>query len=568
MIRWLWQWFRSPVREAAAELSVEVLPPAEPEPRDDALNEAISSAFRRGRVAGEADAVGVMNLASKLGVEGSDRTVSATPSKRRQFWEDDQMQVAMAHGGMYRRLVDAPPADATRSGFRVDEGEDRDVLPRKEMKRLRRVAVKARQKGRGFRGCWAWMVTDDGLELSEPLPDRPLNITAYHLFAPAEVTTVKRHEDARVQDWLRPEVVRVTPRRSGRVAGTSAAFRFAGQEIHTSRMVYVPGLPLPDHMTRPQLDADASVLDVYWPSLRRLGTALQSTENLMYETSVPVMKLAKRDSTMGGSAREAAINGVRMLRGMISNLGVMLIGPSDSYERSTASLAGWRESIITAYEGVCSVEGFVLTKLLGMPPAGMTSDDKSGEATYHELLETERDDYLEPILERILDVLRGPNEARRIVWPDLKAPTRKEVAETSLIYAQRDAALITAMAITPEESRSRFEGDEEVEMPSLEAFEYPEMEDQAEEVEPADVKGDPAGQAAATAETAAVALNGTQMTSAGAIVEKVATKKLLREDGVAQLMEFLGVDKDRAERIMGANGRSFFIAEEGSGVEA
>lgn len=55
------------------------------------------------------------------------------------------------------------------------------------------------------------------------------------------------------------------------------------------------------------------------------------------------------------------------------------------------------------------------------------------------------------------------------------------------------------------------------------------------------------------------ALNGAQIDAAANIVNLVATRQLPREAGVAQLIEFFQMDAARAERVMGAVGKSFFI---------
>ena len=75
----------------------------------------------------------------------------------------------------------------------------------------------------------------------------------------------------------------------------------------------------------------------------------------------------------------------------------------------------------------------------------------------------------------------------------------------------------------------------------------------------------PAEPAAAVASAAAgvpaadTALNGAQVQAAAAIVQQVALRQLPRDSGVAQLVEFFNLPADKAERIMGAVGRTFFI---------
>jgi hypothetical protein len=75
--------------------------------------------------------------------------------------------------------------------------------------------------------------------------------------------------------------------------------------------------------------------------------------------------------------------------------------------------------------------------------------------------------------------------------------------------------------------------------------------------------GAPAAVAAAAGVPAAdTALNGAQVQAAAAIVQQVALRQLPRDSGVAQLVEFFNLPPDKAERIMGAVGRTFFIEQE------
>ena len=68
-----------------------------------------------------------------------------------------------------------------------------------------------------------------------------------------------------------------------------------------------------------------------------------------------------------------------------------------------------------------------------------------------------------------------------------------------------------------------------------------------------------AAAAAAGVPAADTALNGAQVQAAAAIVQQVALRQLPRDSGVAQLVEFFNLAPDKAERIMGAVGKTFFV---------
>jgi hypothetical protein len=61
------------------------------------------------------------------------------------------------------------------------------------------------------------------------------------------------------------------------------------------------------------------------------------------------------------------------------------------------------------------------------------------------------------------------------------------------------------------------------------------------------------------AKAADTALNGAQVEAAAEIVARVSRRELPRESGVQQLVEFFNLAPERAERIMGSVGRTFFV---------
>lgn len=87
--------------------------------------------------------------------------------------------------------------------------------------------------------------------------------------------------------------------------------------------------------------------------------------------------------------------------------------------------------------------------------------------------------------------------------------------------------------------------------------------EETEEVEPTPATPEPPAPAAAPTAPAPdvpaanTALNGAQVQAAQGIVAAVAAGQLPRETGVAMLQEFFNIDPARAERIMGAVGKSF-----------
>ena len=92
------------------------------------------------------------------------------------------------------------------------------------------------------------------------------------------------------------------------------------------------------------------------------------------------------------------------------------------------------------------------------------------------------------------------------------------------------------------------------------AVDAPQMDDEGNPAEAVPAKDAPVGPSGMPTEKAAdTALNGAQVQAAAEIVQQVARRELPRESGVAQLVEFFNLDPARADRLMGAVGKTFFI---------
>jgi len=109
-----------------------------------------------------------------------------------------------------------------------------------------------------------------------------------------------------------------------------------------------------------------------------------------------------------------------------------------------------------------------LSRLVGQPPAGLSTDDAAGQRTYQDFIARRQRTHLTPILRALYDVALGP-APRDIYWPPLDTPTDREAAETEKLRAEA-ASIRTggAPVTTPEEERTRLTGSEVLAMPVIE----------------------------------------------------------------------------------------------------
>ena len=416
-----------------------------------------------------ADSV-IQSSAMGFGMAGKDRVDEVTPKSGLRWWSQAQLVHSYMRGGIARRLAIAPPMDAIRHGYTVTtDTEEEETVPR--ALHVRRAALQARQYARAFRGALVYVRVDG--DQSAPLGDGPHEVRALHVIMPSEATpsALSRQADVDRPDWTAPEFWDLHPTRPG--------LTFSGERrVHASRVIVVPGLDVPLDVTPPDDGFQAAVLDVYWESLRNLEVVTSSTTSLMSERSVAVYE---QDGNGAASGRDGVswLDRLRALRRATSVLGAITLPPGWKVSRTDATITGWRDAKVSAYEDVASVEGIPPAVAIGTPPAGMTSDDQASRRTYHRLLDGQERPILEDVILRVHEIVHGLDESRRMIWPALEEPTAVERAQISATLAQRDAALYAAQIVERDEIRGRHLGDREIEYLQID----PTLDDAADAIE-------------------------------------------------------------------------------------
>lgn len=192
----------------------------------------------------------------------------------------------------------------------------------------------------------------------------------------------------------------------------------------------------------------------------------------------PQLAMTKRSTVLQVNAAEFMANGeesiekVRQWRAYLDNFAVKVVDKDgEGIVQFDTSLADLDAVIMSQYQIVASVAGVPVTKLMGTTPKGFNATGEYDEKNYHEELESLQTLDLSPLIERHHDLvmrssigpklLDGKFISTTTVWNPLDSPSAKEAADTQLVQAQRDAALVTAGAIDGFDSRERLRTDRE-----------------------------------------------------------------------------------------------------------
>jgi len=376
----------------------------------------------------------------------------------RGFWGLDALDAMYLQGGLFRRISEAPAVDAIAPGWTTDDGEDQDSTSAFDRQHdLKKKVLDAMRFGRGYGRAHLLMVTDDDAPLDQPLVGQH-NILAIHVIMRRECIPLHWCSDIRDPYFGDVDVWNVVPIRVGVFAPSTP--------VHASRILTFRGLDSPlTPVAGFDLGRGLSVPDLYWEEIRDLTATWASLATMSLEASLPTLSIGEKDTDISGSSGlgddsddgiEAAMQLLKLSR---SAWGMTVVNGNDKFSRDNVSFAGIRDVVTALEERVCSVEGIPGVRVFGQAPGGLSTDDRSGRATYVTLVNGIRIDRAEPALQKIYTTQFGPKD-RQINWGDVETLDATQIATVSKINAERDKILLECGAITPQEIRARYLGDE------------------------------------------------------------------------------------------------------------
>jgi hypothetical protein len=403
----------------------------------------------------------VSSVATGLGVLGIDKARDARPGQP--AWLSPQEQdSAVIVEGILRRVVYAVPEDALAQGWRTDSRNSADTDITADLDDalglesvLEEVDAVARQYG----GCYALKVCDGVQDLSKPLPPGPHDVIAVHPLMALECLPLTWDANLKSRNWTNPELFQVQAIRPGIGQGVGV--------VHRSHLLYMPGLPRSRTIINPTiLGYDISVVQAYWEAVRDLGLARRSAALALMEQSMVVMTVPGGQAMFAADDAEVqkAWAALDLWGRTRSTRGTALLTGNNSVQRLEAPMTGLAEGVRVQYEQLGAVEGIPITVLMTTPPGGLSGDDVAARKAYRRFLQRHQRRRLTPWL---LDLYRTAlGDDRRVIhWPDPEPPSAAEEAANSSARAARDASLVAIGAITPDEVRARFAGDEELPLP-------------------------------------------------------------------------------------------------------
>lgn len=539
----------------------------------------------------------VINTVTSLGT-GSDKSQASRPDTSRVPLTDTELEVLYAYNGYAKRLVNYLPWQATRKGWRVvDDTDEAEPLADEHtdlavFETFRQADVWARlyrsslivlvteemepppeedaAEGMRFRQAAQGRDARNRAILAEPLDtDRLVKITRLVVLTRPEFEIESWDDDLASPTFRQPLSYRLTPvvrRGFGWTRNTL---------VHASRCLFFIGDDLPANTSAGTYSEEpaASVLQAWWDSIRGKTSSDNAGEILVHEAKQDVMKVAGLADMQASEQRELLQMRMQLIALQKSIANMVVVGTDEDFVTRAQSLTGWADLDDRQAIRLAAVTGLPLSKLFGQAPAGLSTDDASGQRTLDETVSGHQSMRYREHATRVMTLLYlqsdGPTngvipDGARVIFNALQEPSKAEKATTEKVVAEGDAIRIASGVLTSDEVRqSRYGGSElgEEILPVDAEIEDTAADDLDAEIETAAQESSEETADIETADGAKkladTALNGSQAQSGREVVIDVVAGKLPRDSGVAMLQAFYALSPETAEAVMGSAGLGF-----------
>ncbi|EHK65289.1 phage-related protein family protein [Achromobacter arsenitoxydans SY8] len=354
-----------------------------------------------------------------------------------------------AEGGLPARVVDMIPDTAVSRGVEIT-GDDR---VRGELDRLKALPALA--------DAWRWarltgggaivIVAKDGRSLREPLDLEGLvQLLELKVFTLDDVSaTEKRYSDPNEANYGMPELYRVRTQAAG---VPSAEFL-----VHESRLIEVPGDPLPAKLNRKGIPwAGRPAVTRAFRAIRRYGEGLRWSLRLLEKKQQAVHKMKGLAEAIEAQLEDVVRKRVEMVDAVRNALNGVAVDSEDDYQVLSTDMSGVKDALAEFQVAVASESGYPVTSLFGRSAAGLNATGDGDLEGFYNTVAMGREVKINPALERVVSLIRaqrglerqgkGQGEAWSISWPALKPATAKETAEVRKVNAEAEAREMDALS--------------------------------------------------------------------------------------------------------------------------
>lgn len=392
---------------------------------------------------------------------------SATVIVERPPLTPSELNVLYEQEGMAARIVDRVVDDATREDIEIETADK--AYDWKSVASDLEDLDAVNKLGDGWRwarlygGALVIMVVNDAAALDQPLQlERASRIESLQVIESTYVTPSTFRARLGTDAFRRPEFFEIqAPAGAGVAAG----------KIHHTRCIRFDGVKVAPSRLLERNGWGPSVLQRPYVELLRLGTAMGFAGEILHELTLLVLRMKGFSDAMKSTESRAELQqAFQTMRDTMNSLGLLVLDSEDDLAEHARSVQGVDALVGRFVDSLVRAQDMPRTILLGEQPGGLNANADSEVRGWFDHVAVQQRKKLTPAMTRLLTVLlalrrkRDPNVPKEwtVKYASLWQPSEKEKADTKLVNAQADSALIDVAVTTAEEVRQRMVGAGEI----------------------------------------------------------------------------------------------------------
>lgn len=355
-----------------------------------------------------------------------------------------------------RRIIDLVPKDMTKNGWKYDG----DIAPEKidmleksvRQTRLKQNILRGLNWGRLYGGAAGLML----IEGQEDILAEPLDVETILPGDFKGLLVVDRWAGAYPESELIADI-------SSPEFGLPEWYQFRDSaqqvvsRVHHSRIIRFVGDDLPEWEAQAETHWGASIIESVFEEIKKRDNTSANLANLIFLANLRVMKMEDLGQILGAStdtAKTHLYSTITAQNQLMSNFGIYLMSKEDDFQQfQLNNFAGINDVYESFMLDVAGAAQIPVTKLFGRAPAGLNSTGESDLRNYYDVIESDQESRLRPVLEKLLPVLCASvlgeiPEDIGITFNPLETPSEKDQGDavkwrSDAVYGAHDRGIIS-----------------------------------------------------------------------------------------------------------------------------
>lgn len=357
-------------------------------------------------------------------------------------------------GGLSAKVIDCPADLSISRGIEI-EGDKVLLYELERLAFLPNISDAIRW-ARLYGGSAILMISDDGL-LNEPLNvARLTKVSELRVFGLDQISpTAKRYLNPKKVNFGQYESYYINTAVNAQI------------EVHESRMLFVSGDPLPERMKNGIHWKGRSVATVF-DKIRLYENALRFSTEILKRKQQPVHRMKGLATAISSGLEPQIRQRVSMVENARNALNAVVVDADDDYSIINTDLGGVVDLLDEMKVAIAADTGIPVSVLFGQSAKGMNATGENDLEGLYDLVEGIQQNKIKPVAEKLLEIVIlqqhvKANNDWRVVFPSLKTPADRELADVAKIKADTENAKLKRLldlteigAMSNDEVRSHY----------------------------------------------------------------------------------------------------------------